>query len=109
MEATPEQLLDVHAEISKHAVRLVEGVTAEQWSQPTPCTEWDVRALVNHMASGMRTALCSKPNIPDAVTQGPQEGQIPAADNNRKGEKTMESLAKQGKKEDKKSDDDKDE
>ena len=63
---------------------------------------------LQHRASGMRTALCSKPDIPDAVTQGPQEGQIPAADNNRKGEKTMESLAKQGKKEDKK-DDDKDE
>ena len=43
MEATPEQLLDVHAEISKHAVRLVEGVTAEQWSQPTPCTKGFLR------------------------------------------------------------------
>lgn len=38
-------------------------------------------------------------DIPDAVSQGPQEGQIPAADNNAKGEKTMESLANAGKNE----------
>jgi uncharacterized protein (TIGR03086 family) len=25
------------------------GVRDEQWHDPTPCTEWDVRALVNHV------------------------------------------------------------
>ena len=39
----------------------------------------------------------TKADIPEAISQGPQEGQIPAADNNKKGEKTMESLANQGK------------
>ena len=46
------------------------------------------------------SALFSKADIPDAVAQGPEEGQIPAAENNKKGEKTMESLANQGNKED---------
>ena len=27
----------------------VSQVDAGQWSMPTPCTEWDVRALVNHV------------------------------------------------------------
>ncbi|HET7736498.1 MAG TPA: TIGR03086 family metal-binding protein [Nocardioidaceae bacterium] len=27
----------------------VEAITAEQWSNPTPCTEWSVRDLVNHV------------------------------------------------------------
>jgi len=32
--------------------RLIAGVKPDQWSNPTPCTEWDVRQLVSHMVSG---------------------------------------------------------
>jgi uncharacterized protein (TIGR03086 family) len=31
---------------------LVAGVTPEQWSAPTLCDGWDVRALVNHVTMG---------------------------------------------------------
>lgn len=30
---------------------LVRRVADEQWSAPTPCEEWDVRALVNHVTA----------------------------------------------------------
>jgi uncharacterized protein (TIGR03086 family) len=33
---------------------LVEGVRPEQWHGPTPCAEWDVRQLLDHMISGNR-------------------------------------------------------
>ena len=32
--------------------RLITGVRAEQWNHPTPCTEWSVRDLVNHLITG---------------------------------------------------------
>ncbi len=31
---------------------LVDGVAAAQWTAPTPCPEWDVRQLVNHLVAG---------------------------------------------------------
>jgi uncharacterized protein (TIGR03086 family) len=33
---------------------LVEGVRPEQWHAPTPCAEWDVRQLLDHVNSGNR-------------------------------------------------------
>jgi uncharacterized protein (TIGR03086 family) len=32
----------------------VESIREEQWSGATPCSEWDVRALVNHVAGELR-------------------------------------------------------
>jgi uncharacterized protein (TIGR03086 family) len=32
--------------------RTLRLVAPGQWSHPTPCTEWDVRSLVNHMTRG---------------------------------------------------------
>ncbi|MEU3458533.1 TIGR03086 family metal-binding protein [Streptomyces sp. NPDC006733] len=32
--------------------RVLREVRAEQWGWPTPCAEWDVRLLVNHMTRG---------------------------------------------------------
>lgn len=33
---------------------LLAGIRPAQWAAPTPCTEWDVRALVSHLVAGNR-------------------------------------------------------
>lgn len=35
----------------------VHGVRADQWSAGTPCAEWDVRTLVNHLVGEIRWAV----------------------------------------------------
>ena len=33
---------------------VIAGVGPDQWQQPTPCSEWDVRALVQHILGWMQ-------------------------------------------------------
>jgi uncharacterized protein (TIGR03086 family) len=39
------------------AGRLVAAVRPEQWDAPTPCTDWSVRQLVNHLVGGNRLVI----------------------------------------------------
>jgi uncharacterized protein (TIGR03086 family) len=48
------------------AVTLADAVTDEQLPAPTPCSEWDVRALLDHMRGGAHYLL--------AATGHPGEG-----------------------------------
>ncbi|GAB3911197.1 TIGR03086 family metal-binding protein [Kibdelosporangium lantanae] len=55
---------------------LIAGIRDDQWSAPTPCTEWDVRDLVRHLAAGNRAIT--------AMLRGePMPGQQPAGDDPR--------------------------
>ena len=33
---------------------IVDGVTDDQWTNPTPCPDWDATTLTNHFVGGMR-------------------------------------------------------
>jgi uncharacterized protein (TIGR03086 family) len=49
------------------ATQLVEAVGADQWDRPTPCAQWSVRQLVNHLVGGNRLftrVLSGKPLPP---------------------------------------------
>ena len=43
------ELLDALAQTFDHAAKVVAGVRPDQLDHPTPCRDWDVRALVTHM------------------------------------------------------------
>src|SRR5207249_5014571 len=40
---------DLFRQASEAFGRRVQAVGDEQWHLPTPCTDWDVRVLVNHL------------------------------------------------------------
>jgi uncharacterized protein (TIGR03086 family) len=42
-------LVDLHGRCGQRFAALVAGVRPEQWHDDTPCSEWDVRALVHHL------------------------------------------------------------
>jgi uncharacterized protein (TIGR03086 family) len=48
----PINLPEAHAAALGTTRAFVAGVGADQWSDPTPCADWDVREVVNHIVSG---------------------------------------------------------
>ncbi len=58
--------------------RFVERVTPAQYGLPTPCTEWDVRALLNHLIGTLALGQALLADVPPAVNMGP--GDLPDVD-----------------------------
>ena len=44
----------LHRGAGQEVTRRVAQIMDDQWELPTPCTEWDVRALLNHIVYGNR-------------------------------------------------------
>ena len=48
---------DRYARVSSGFTERLQGVGADQWSLPTPCSEWTVRDLVTHVIDTQRRVL----------------------------------------------------
>ena len=58
--------------------RFVEQVTPEQYAIPTPCAEWDVRDLLNHLVGTLALGEALLGDTAPSVRVGP--GEVPADD-----------------------------
>lgn len=71
----------LHRRAVELAARRIEHVTSEQLSLPTPCSDWDVRGLLNHMVGGNRrfAAVARGEPVPPATGEYPDMlGEDPA-------------------------------
>jgi uncharacterized protein (TIGR03086 family) len=60
--------------------RLIAAVRDDQWTHPTPCTEWNVRQLVNHVVVGnYRFASILRGEVPPTPEQILQSSDSPLA------------------------------
>jgi uncharacterized protein (TIGR03086 family) len=49
--------VELHNRTVRDFAELVADVGADQWAAPTPCSDWDVRTLVNHVVGEERWAV----------------------------------------------------
>ena len=50
-DEAPDETRDLYARALKQFGEKVHAVGEDQWANTTPCSEWDVRALVNHLVN----------------------------------------------------------
>lgn len=74
------ELLDQLDAVYRNACRVVAGVRADQWELATPCSEWNVRQLVEHVGATTRLMRASAARS-EPTAGGAQEhlGDDPAA------------------------------
>ena len=62
--------LDAHARAQEVFAAVLHGVGPDDWDRPTPCPEWDVRALVEHVVAGNQRVQLLAGREPVALPDG---------------------------------------
>ena len=76
---TSTDVLALYARAIPIANRIVANVRPDQLDAPTPCTEWDVRALLNHTAGLNRALAAGAAGEPPPAQDADHLGDDPAA------------------------------
>ncbi len=71
-------IVDLHNRALDDAARLVDAVQPNQMGLPTPCSDWDVRALLTHLVGGNLRYVGLTRGEP--IERGPARGGAPATD-----------------------------
>jgi uncharacterized protein (TIGR03086 family) len=72
-------VLALHARAAKQVAALVAAVPSAQMGRPTPCTEWDVRALIGHVVDLNRLVAARATGAADPAPVDLAAGDDPAA------------------------------
>lgn len=62
--------VDLYRSATGRAVEVAEGVRPEQLGLPTPCSEWDVQALLDHLVGGTEYLLAAMDGRPPEPPTG---------------------------------------
>ncbi|MDH3705059.1 MAG: TIGR03086 family metal-binding protein [Acidimicrobiia bacterium] len=92
-----EEMLSALDEVYTEANRLVAAIDDDQWAASTPCTEWDVRALVNHMMVTSKVlAASARRQAPSADAEADHLGDDPTGSFAAQGADTLAAWRGQG-------------
>ncbi len=82
-EATMPNPTDLLGKATNHVKEVVAGIQQSQLSDPTPCAEWDVHGLINHLIGGLEfaagTFVGNPPNLQLAAADSSQIGEHDAS------------------------------
>lgn len=77
---------------SAHAQKVIEGISAEDMGKPTPCSEYDVRELLNHVIAGLSMLDTAASGGKAAPPEGNIVGDDPGAQYREGREKLLDTL-----------------
>jgi uncharacterized protein (TIGR03086 family) len=81
---------------TKHASKAVHGVKADQLDQATPCSEFDVRALLNHMLGGLEMLRTAAEGGESKMPEGDQFGADPGKEYDERAAKLVDAVRQAG-------------
>lgn len=69
--------IELYEAATKHTTSIIAGLKHEQKNDATPCTEWDIEAVLKHLfEGGVATAAAFSGNDPQPVPEGNHPAEI---------------------------------
>lgn len=71
MIASPDPDLAMLATVTSHLAKQLGDIEGEHWNRPTPCDDWDLRGLVDHVTGGswFTVAILNGASAEDALSE----------------------------------------